>query len=239
VTTGSAGSAPGPPSPARALDALYDSRAAGRPYVTYGFLALCLLVTLPTLLYPRLYDVFGGIEPRLHPWQLFTAAFEHGWPGFHGSVHLALNVFLILECGRPAERLLGHGRFLLLGALSLLANAAAQAFTEGVNGSSLVIWSWGPPLFLALAWAKGLDPGVARAVPAYGRIRAVLILMYGVIVAVMGVLPYAFGAHMNPLVALLRGNLYHLVATGVGVLFTLATSGSVKRRLRGLEAVGP
>jgi len=94
--------------------------------------------------------VFGGIEPRRHPWQLVTAAFEHGGPGFHGSVHLALNAFLILECGRPAERLLGHARFLALCALSLLANAVTLSLTEGVNGSSLVIWSWGPVLFVAV-----------------------------------------------------------------------------------------
>jgi len=225
----------GPPSSssARALDALYVSRAGGRPYVTYTFLALCLLVTLPTLVFPRLYEVFGGIEPRRHPWQLFTAVLEHGWPGFPGAIHLVLNAFLILECGRPAERLLGHTRFLLLGVLSLLANAGAQLFTGGVNGSSLVIWSWGPSLFLALRWAKRNDRD-ATGSGSYGRIQGILILMYGIIVGVMGVLPYAFGARLNPLASLVQGNLYHLVATGVGIAFAWASGAFIRNRLREL-----
>jgi membrane associated rhomboid family serine protease len=218
---------------AAGLASLYDSHRAGVPVVTYGFLVLCCSITLPTLMSPGLYDVFGGIEPRRHPWQLFTSVFEHGWPGFHGAVHLALNLFLILECGRPCERLLGSGRFFALCVSSMLANALAQTMTEGVNGSSLVIWSWGPSLFLALRWARRRDPSVVGSA-AYGRIRGVLILMYGVIVVVMAVLPYVGGWRGNPLHALLLGNLYHLVATVVGLAFAAAGARALVRRLETL-----
>jgi membrane associated rhomboid family serine protease len=219
-----------PVDPERALSALYASSRGGVPRVTYGFLVLCLAVTIPTLVFPDLYDVLGGLEPRRYPWQLFTAVFEHGWPGFHGSIHLALNVFLILECGRPCERLLGWRRFLALGVLSMLCNALAQLLTEGVNGSSLVIWSWGPPLFVALRWARRRDPAVAHA-PAYTRLRGVLVLMYGVIVVVMAVLPYLGGWRGNPLVALVLGNLYHLVAAAAGSGVAVLAAGSIRRRL--------
>jgi membrane associated rhomboid family serine protease len=217
-----------------ALAALYDP-AAQRPIVAYVFLGLCLVFTIPALVHPALYDVFGGIEPRRHWWQPFTAALMHGWPGFHGSVHLALNVFLILECGRPCERLLGHGRFLALGLLSLAANALVLTFTEGVNGSSLVIWSWGPPLFVALMWAKRHGAGAIST--GYQRVRGILILMYGIIVLVMAFLPYIFGWRGNPVTALFRANLFHLVATGVGIVFAWYFGGYIRNRLSGLGGV--
>jgi membrane associated rhomboid family serine protease len=158
---------------------------------------------------------------------------EHGGPGFPGALHLALNAFLILECGRPAERLLGHARFLALGSLAILANAVAQVYTGGVNGSSLVIWSWGPVLFLALRWARKADPAVTAS-GAYRRIRGILVLMYGIVVFVMGFLPYLSGARLNPLASLVLGNRYHLVATGVGILFALVSAGFLRSRLRAL-----
>jgi len=216
----------------RALATLFKSDDRNRPHVTYFFLGSCLLVTIPTLFYPELYRVFGGIEPRRHGWQLFTAAFEHGWPGFHGSIHLALNVFLILECGRPCERLLGSGRYLVLGLLSLAANAVAQTLTESVNGSSLVIWSWGPALFLALVWAKRQDPEIRRTRD-YGRLRGLLVLMYGIIVLVMALLPYLSGWDGNPVSSLLMGNRYHLVATGVGIVFAWCSADYIHDRMSG------
>lgn len=221
---------------AGALAALHDP-ARGRPVITYGFLVLCLLVTLPSLAFPQLYDILGGIAPRRHWWQPLTAAFEHGWPGFPGSIHLALNLFLILECGRPCERLLGSGRFLLLGVAALAASAGAQTLTEGVNGSSVVIWAWGPPLAAALVWARRRDPEVA-ATAAYRRLRGILVLMYGVVVLVMGALPYLAGWRGNPLVALLRANLFHLVATGIGILLTGAFAGSIRDRLTAMAHPG-
>jgi membrane associated rhomboid family serine protease len=215
-------------------DALRALHAPGvsKALVTYSFLTLCVLVTVPSLFLPELYNVFGGIHPRQHWWQPFTASFEHGWPGFHGSVHLALNAFLILECGRPCERLLGRGRFLLLGLLALAANAGAVTLTEGVNGSSLVIWAWGPPLFLALAETKRREPGVTSS-HSYRRLRGILVLMYGVIVLAMGIVPYAAGWRGNPLNALFVGNLFHLVATAVGIAFTLATASYIRDEIAG------
>lgn len=192
-----------------------------RPVVTWAFLALCVGVTVPSILFPSLADVFGGIGPRRYPWQVFTAVFEHGWPGFPAAVHLGLNAFLILECGRPCERLLGSGRFLVLGLASVAANAGTQVLTEGVNGSSLVIWAWGPPLLFALVRTRSDPDGSLERRLGAGRerIRGVLILMYLVVTAAMTALPYASGWRGDPFTAFLLGNRYHLVATGVGVVF--------------------
>lgn len=218
-----------------ALDALYDSRAGGRPVVTLGFLLLCYAITVPTLFKPELYGVFGGIAPRSHGWQIFTAAFEHGWPGFHGSIHLALDTFLILEAGPPCERLLGRARFLGLCLAALAVSALVQTLTGGVNGSSLIIWSWGPPLFFAWRWGRRHGVSDTRAME---RLQMILVFMYGVMVAVMTVLPYLAGWRGNPLVSLIRGNLFHLTATGVGIVFTAAVWRAAGARLERLGASG-
>lgn len=215
----------------RSISALHGGTT--RPVVTYVFLGLCLLVTVPSLFSSSLYRLFSAIEPREHVWQVFTAAFQHGWPGFPAPLHLALNTFLIYECGRPCERLLGHGRFAVLSILALGASAVLQTFTGGANGSSLVIWAWGPPLFVALRWARREDRAVGSS-ESYQRIRGVLILMYVIIVVAMGAMPYLAGWRGNPFVSLLRANAFHLAATGVGVAFALAARRFIGARLAAL-----
>jgi membrane associated rhomboid family serine protease len=112
-------------------------------------------------------------------------------------VHLGLNVVLILACGQPCEQLLGSRRFLALGLLSLAANALAVRLTEGVNGASLVIWSWGPPLFLALAWARRRRRDVIDT-PVYGQLKMLLDVMYAVVTPLMGVVPNLLDGRGTP-----------------------------------------
>lgn len=199
----------------RGFDDLYGP-GAPRPLATFAMLALSWVVTLPSLVFPELYDVFGGIEPRTYPWQLFTAVFEHGWPGFPGIIHLGLNTFLMLECGVPCERLLGTRRFLLLSFLAMIANAGTQLLGEGANGSSLVIWAWGPPLYFAMRAARRARPSVTRQ-SGYQRLHVVLTIMYVAVTLAMPLIPYLLGWRGDPLLALLLANQFHLVATMVGI----------------------
>ena len=203
---------------------LYDTRHTVRPVFALTFLVLCVLVTVPSLLVTGLYDVFGSAGEREHAWQVLTSVFEHGFPGFPGYLHLAVTVFFILECGRPCERLLGTPRFALLSFAALGANALAQFMTRGVNGTegvqgaSLVILAWGPTLFIALLHARRSSPS-ARYQPEYGRLCITLILMYGVVPFLTPILPYSAGWEGSFIHALVLANLYHMVATAVGLAF--------------------
>lgn len=212
-----------------ALGALYDSRRSGTPVVTYAFLALCVVVTISGLLVPRIEALFGGVGEINHVWQPFTSVLMHGWPGFPALVHLGLNAILILECGRPCERLVGSGRFLLLSVASMIANAGLQFATGGVNGSSLVIWSWGPPLFVALVRRD-------EAGPAADRLRGILVVMYGVLTALMGLMPYLAGWRGNPVIAFLRANQFHILATIIGAIAAVVWRRRIARRLHGFES---
>ena len=202
-----------------------------RPVVSYFYLGICVGVTVVGLLSPDIYRQLSGIEPREHAWQSLTAAFVHGWPGFPSWLHLGLNAFLILNAGILCERLLGTWRFLLLSVFSLLANALAIHLTDGVNGSSVVIWSWGPSLFLALRTASTRRQARVAGRPV-AEIHGLLLLMYVVIPILMAVIPYMYGWRGNPMEAFLRGNLYHLVATTVGIGFAYLWRAYISERQR-------
>lgn len=212
------------------MDAVYDRHRSRTPVVAYVFLGLCLLVTLPSILYPSLYAILGGFVPRNYPWQVFTSIFEHGMPGIPAFVHLAFSAFLVLEIGVACERLLGRWRFLALTALAICANAALQYYVGLVNGASLVIWAWGPPLLVAVIHARRADAGT-RWTQGYQRARGVLLLMYVGVTLGMTALPYWFGWRGNPLRALWYGNRFHAVATGVGIVLAGIWWGTIRRRL--------
>lgn len=216
--------------PARGADLspLYDSHRGGRPVVSWGFLGLCMGMTALAWAFPSIHAALGEVEEKRSFWQALPSVFLHGLPGVPALLHLGVNSALILECGRPCERLLGSGRFLALCLASLGVNAGLQTLTGGVNGSSQVIWSWGPPLFVALLWARR-QPGGAGGDAV--RVRNVLIVMYVLVSLGMGILPYAAGWRGNPLIGFLMGNLFHISATLVGVIAALYWRRDILARL--------
>jgi membrane associated rhomboid family serine protease len=213
------------------IEAYYDAVGNRRTWVTWGFLAVCVATSVTALLNPEVQRTLTGLAPRRHAWQPFTAAFVHGWPGFSGWLHLPLNALLIVRAGPYTEKLLGSGRFAVLCAAALAANALAVHLTPGGNGASLVIWAWGPPLAWALRVARDADPAASTG-PMYLDIRWLLVFLYGILMLGMMVLSYVFGFRGNPLVAFLRANLFHLVAVAVGVLLTFAFRATIERRIR-------
>lgn len=71
------------------------------------------------------------------PWRLFTAAFLHG-----GIIHLAFNMWALLDTGRIAERFYGHAQFLLIylgsalfGSLASLFFSASKVVSVGASGA--------------------------------------------------------------------------------------------------------
>lgn len=191
------------------------------PFVAPVYLAACALVELLSYVAPDLHGHLGGVGSDRSIAQQASAVLVHGWPGVPSLPHFLLNAVLIVACGMPCERLLGSGRFLVLCFSSVAANVALQRLTDGVNGASLVIWSWGPPLFLALVVARRSRPGCPRT-PSARRLVHVLVVMYFVVTIAMTALPYAGGYRGNVFVALALANRYHATATLVGIALTLA-----------------
>lgn len=208
------------------------------PVVTRTYLLACAAVELTAFVAPALHARLEGVGPDREPWQYFTAVFVHGWPGVPSLIHFGLNAVLICACGAPCERLLGSARFLLISIASAGGNVLLQSVTEGINGASMVIWSWGPPLCMALVEARRMSADVLRT-PAATRITGVLVIMYIAVTLGMTVIPYAGGWSGNLFVATWLGNRYHATATAIGVLFALAFRRTIRHRIKTALDLGP
>jgi len=127
---------------------------------------------------------FGPLTADGEWWRLLTGAFMH-----FGVVHLALNMWVLWDAGRLAERLFGPAAF-----LSIYAVAAVVA--------SLASVAWNP--WVNSAGASGAIFGVIGALVAYMADRS-----HGVPFAVMR-------AHRNSLLVFAAYSiLFGLIATGV------------------------
>ena len=127
---------------------------------------------------------FGPLTADGEWWRLVTGAFVH-----FGVVHLALNLWVLWDAGRLAERLFGPAAFLLIyGVAAVVASLASIAWNPWVNS----------------AGASGAIFGVIGALVVYMADRS-----NGVPFAVMK-------AHRNSLLVFAAYSiLFGLIATGV------------------------
>ena len=103
--------------------------ATGKPLVTFGIVALCVVVFALQLLVPN-DEVFRRLayanvfaEPRwgeFEPWRMLTAAFLHSQGSF---LHILLNMYTLWIFGQALEPLLGRVRFLALYLISALGGS--------------------------------------------------------------------------------------------------------------------
>ncbi len=217
---------------ARMIERYYDAVGNMQPRVTQGFLTITVIASILAIIEPNVDASLRGTLPRLSFWQPFTAAFVHGWPGTPVWMHLALSVLLVMRAGPYCERLLGHGRFALLCVGAMAVNGIVMQFGGGVNGASIVVWAWGPSLWLALKVARETDPEAAAGSAMYQDVRWVLRFVYIVLVMAVTALPYLYGYRGDPVTAFLRGNLHHMVSAGVGAAFTMLWAGTIRSRIR-------
>ena len=135
--------------PRTAYMVLVEGRA---PYVTYGLLAINVLIGVLTFVVggeiARTIYLSGALAPmavlgdfQLH--RLLTAMFLHGdW------VHLLFNMLALYAIGRRIEQLYGHYRFLLVYLLGGLAGSVLSAvigdygtWSVGASGAVFAIWA--------------------------------------------------------------------------------------------------
>lgn len=215
--------------------AQYDSK----PYLAVLYAIACLVVTIPSIFWPELRSIFGGLREQEHTWLLFTAAFQHGFPPVPALVHLIVMLILLSLLGPRLERILGHWRFGLLILVSIIVYALAIDLSPfEANGASGVLWAFGPPIFIALRETRQIYGRSVRNDATYHVLSNVLILMYVVFTLFMIAIPYLIGFRGNLLLAFLYGNLFHLIATVAGILFAILYRGRIRSRLTKIS-LGP
>lgn len=172
--------------------------------VTYTLMAIILIASLSSLIWPPLTDVLGGVGELSYPWQPWTAVFMHGWPGMPVFLHLAGNLVLLAIVGPSVERRLGSVRFLIV-TLSAILVAGIVRLLSGVefNGASAFIWAQAPFLWLLIRGDQHTDK------------TGILYVMWLIVPVAMGfILTLLDGT--QPIKAFVLGNLYHLTGTVVG-----------------------
>lgn len=124
----------------------------GAPVVTYGIIAVCVIVfilqNLPivgsqvtnSLLYAGVYSYpSGSLSPLLgfEPWRMLTSVFLHA-----NVIHIALNMYTLWIFGMVLEPMLGRARFFALflisgfaGSLGVLLISPANQPVLGASGA--------------------------------------------------------------------------------------------------------
>lgn len=185
---------------------------------TYILLLICLIISVPSAFIPNYYSIFSGELPHQYWWQKMTMAFQHGAVGQPLAIlgHLALNMTLLLTCGRMTEQLLGGRRFLVLTIGALVGFILTQWISGiWINGSSGIIWAYSPFLLSIIQNGKRDQQ---YAIPAQ-QAKVLLIIMWGVVTVLMGFVPLIFNPNHSLLHTFFFGNLFHASATAVGFVF--------------------
>jgi membrane associated rhomboid family serine protease len=141
--------------------------ARAEPYVTWGIIAVCVAVFLPSLGGGASVtgrgdlDVAGELAlsaPAVAAgdwWRLFTSGFVH-----YGLLHVGFNMFVLFQLGTLLEPALGRVRFAALYVVSLLGGACGallldpDALTAGASGAVYGLMGAG---VLGLR-RRGIDP---------------------------------------------------------------------------------
>ncbi len=208
------------------LDDLYDRDRSGRALVTASLAAGMVVTSLSALAWPEVGDLLGGVGRLHYPWQVWTSAFMHGWPGFPLLVHLFVNLVLIGFVGVAAEKLLGAARYLAVTALALGLYWLARRLTGiEANGASVFLWAYAPILFVAM---RHVVRSGRPLTDAYQRAKGFLVIMWVVVpVFMVGILAVRGTAILT---AVAFGNVFHLSATVAGVAGAVAWRERIRRR---------
>jgi membrane associated rhomboid family serine protease len=123
---------------------------AGTPIVTYTLVALCVLVYIAELVYPKTIDygemIGGAYDPTIHAvvgvavgdwYRLLTSAFIHEPPDSGiGLTHIVFNMWALIVVGPALERTLGRTRFLTIYLVSALAGSVLYYLIAAPNGQA-------------------------------------------------------------------------------------------------------
>lgn len=183
--------------------------ADAKPVVTYTLMAICVGVYLLQLVLGDTIATEFAMRPvaiafGADYYRLFTAMFLHA-----SILHIAFNMYVLYVLGPTLERILGHGRFLLLYILAGLGGSAVSyAF------STPTTWSVG---------ASGAIFGLMGALLVAGKRLRYDVNMVLALVAINVVIGFVFSSGID-----WRAHLGGL-ATGAAIAAVMVTTKGISR----------
>ena len=177
--------------------------AAGKPRVTFGIIAVCVVVYVLQWLIPGqvVYEQFAYnnvfATPQygaFEPWRMLTAAFLHSPDSL---LHIILNMYTLWIFGQALEPLLGRARFLALYLISAVGGSVGYLLLNPVlvPGQGLV----------GVVGASGAIFGLFGAMLLVQRHRGGETRQLWVLIAINGVIGFlipqiAWQAHLGGLI---------------------------------------
>jgi membrane associated rhomboid family serine protease len=176
---------------------------AGKPLVTYGIIAACVVIYVLQLLVPNeevlqrlaYANVFAEARwGQFEPWRMLTAAFLHSQGSY---LHIILNMYTLWIFGQALEPLLGRVRFLALYLISAIGGSVGYLML-----TSLYVPGQQPG---AVVGASGAIFGLFGAMLLVQRHRGGETRQLWVLIAINGVMGFlipqiAWQAHLGGLV---------------------------------------
>jgi len=203
-----------------------------RAYQVYSLILCCVLVTVSGMIFPNLHRIFGSFDDQTGTVQRLTVVFQHGFDDLSGAIHLFVNILLFIFIGISTERILGPFYFFILTMSAIFFYIFIHSVFELTgHGAAGVLYAYTPVIYYSLNEGRLLK---TRSVfdEMYRNLRNVLIIMYTVFPLLMAVVPIHFDSDLPFIQALLYGNIFHISATFLGIVFMLIFKEKIRLRLK-------
>lgn len=203
-----------------------------RVYQVYSLMLCSIIVTVASMVFPNLQHVFGSFDDHSTSIQRLTLVFQHGFDNLSGIVHLFINIILFIFIGISTEKILGPFYFFILTLSAILFYLIVHSvFQMTGHGAAGVLYAYAPVIFYSLNEGRLLK---TRSVfdEMYRNLRTVLVIMYTVLPILMAVVPIHFDSDLPFVKALLFGNIFHISATLLGIIFMLIFKEKIRLRLK-------
>lgn len=189
---------------------------SGRPIVTWSIVGVCAVAYLVQMIVGDQVAVEYGMWPRAigleQQWyRLVTSMFLHG-----SLLHILFNMYVLVTLGPTLERILGHGRFLLLYLLAGFGGAVAS-------------YVFSAPMTLSVG-ASGAIFGLMGALLVAGRRLRYDVTMVAVLIAINVAIGFLFSSGID-----WRA---HLGGLATGAALAAVMVGKNGRRPIAVEAAG-
>lgn len=135
---------------------LFGGRMAqGRPVVTIGLIAVCVVVWLGQMVHSSItYDLaYSPWQTGSEPWRMLTSAFVHSPDTVF---HIAFNMYALWICGQYLEPLLGRARFFALYLISAFGGSVCYELLASLPTRTHLSSGWLTPTLGASGAVFGL-----------------------------------------------------------------------------------
>jgi membrane associated rhomboid family serine protease len=191
------------------------------PLQTYVIILCSLGVTVATIFFSNLENVFGSFGTGTTFINRLTLVFQHGFDHISAIIHLVIDCVFLFIFGSFLEKTIGPFYFFLLNlyAFAVYILLHQVLFMTG-HGASGIICAYIPPLLYILNEGRILKP---RSVfdEIYRILRNLIMLVLVLFPLLLAIIPIYFDSEAPLWRAIILGNIFPIAGllTGIGFIY--------------------